>query len=175
MRKMKRPLVTAVIIIISFLLESTVFQALSFASVSPNLLIIVTSAFGFMRGKREGMFVGFFSGLVYDIFFGEWVGLYALIYMLLGYINGFFKQIFYPEDIKLPLILIGISDFIYGNVICILMFIMRSEFHYSYYLMNIIIPELIYTVLITLILYQIILHINQKLESEEKRSASKFV
>ncbi len=175
MKKMKRPIVTALIILVCFLLESTIFQAMSFASVSPNLLIIVTASFGFMRGKKEGMLVGFFSGLIFDVFFSEWVGLYALIYMLLGYVNGFFKQIFYPEDIKLPLILIGVSDFLYGNVICLLMFIMRSKFHYVYYLMNIIIPELIYTILVTLVFYQIILYLNQRLESEEKRSASKFV
>ena len=41
--------------------------------------------------------------------------------------------------------------------------------------MHVIIPELIYTVGVTLILYQLILWINQKLEAEEKRSASKFV
>lgn len=175
MRNFKRPLITALIIIVCFLLESTVFQTLSFASISPNLLIVVTAAFGFMRGKKEGMLVGFFSGLLFDIFFGELVGFYAFIYMLLGYVNGFFKQIFYPEDIKLPLILIGTSDFIYGNIVFIFMFVMRSKFHYLYYLFNIIIPELIYTVLVTLVLYQIILHINQKLEAEEKRSASKFV
>lgn len=174
-RNIKRPIITALIIVICFILESTVFQFFSSASISPNLLIIVTSAFGFMRGKKEGMLVGFFSGLIFDVFFGDLVGFYALIYMIIGYLNGYFKQIFYPEDIKLPLILIGASDFLYGNVICIFMFIMRSKFQYIYYLMNIIIPELIYTILITLVLYQIILHVNQKLESEEKRSASKFV
>lgn len=165
----------ALIIIICFLLESTIFQTLSLASISPNLLIIVTSSFGFMRGEKEGMLVGFFSGLIFDVFFGDWIGFYAMIYMVLGYANGFFKQIFYPDDIKLPLILIGASDFIYGNIVCIFMFIMRSRFDYIYYLMNIIIPELIYTALITLGLYQILLQVNQKLEAEEKRSARKFV
>ena len=105
----------------------------------------------------------------------KYIGFYALIYMLLGYINGFFNRIFYPEDIKLPIFLIGASDFIYGNVICILKFIMRSRFNYLYYLNSIIIPELIYTILVTIILYQIILKINESLEAIEKRSASKFV
>ena len=36
-------------------------------------------------------------------------------------------------------------------------------------------PELVYTILVTLVLYQIILHINRKLEKEEQRSASRFV
>ena len=175
MKKIKRPLVTVLIVIICFLLESTVFQSLSFASITPNLLIVVTASFGFMRGKREGMMVGFLSGLIIDVFFGDLIGFYALIYMVLGYINGFFKRIFYPDDIKLPLILISASDFVLGNLVFVFLFVMRSKFDYGYYLGHIIIPELIYTVLVTLVLYQIILHINQALEAEEKRSASKFV
>ena len=43
------------------------------------------------------------------------------------------------------------------------------------YLNRIIVPELIYTIVITLGLYPLILFINHKLEAEEKRSASKFV
>lgn len=175
MKGLKRKLVTILIIIVCFLLECTLFRKMSFGSIAPNLLIVVTSSFGFMRGKKEGMFVGFFSGLLLDIFFNDLIGFYALIFMLLGYINGFFQRIFYDEDIKLPLFLIAASDFVYGNIVCIFMFIMRSRFHYGYYLTNIIIPELIYTILITLVLYQLILLINRKLEAEEKRSASKFV
>lgn len=175
MNSFKRKLMTALVIISCFLLECTVFQALSFASITPNLLIIVTASFGFMRGKKEGLFVGFFSGLLIDIFFGDLVGFYALVYMLLGYCNGFFKRIFFAEDIKLPLILITVSDFLYGHIIWIFMFVMRSRFSYATYLSKIILPELIYTVFVTLILYHIILFMNEKLEAEEKRSASKFV
>lgn len=138
-------------------------------------MIIVTSAFGFMRGKREGMMVGFISGLLIDIMFSDLIGFYTLIFTVLGYANGFFRKIFYDDDIKLPLILIAASDFLYGNMVCIFMFVMRSKFHYFYYLKTIIIPELIYTILVTLVLYQLILQINKKLESEEQRSASKFV
>lgn len=172
---MKRKIVTIAIIIVCFLLESTVFQGLSLGTITPNLLIVVTSSFGFMRGKKEGMMVGFISGLLVDIMFNDLVGFYALIYMVIGYANGFFRKIFYDDDIKLPLILITASDFLYGNIVCIFMFVMRSKFHYWFYLKNVIIPELIYTILVTIVLYQIILFINKKLEAEEKRSASKFV
>lgn len=172
---MKRKLVTLGIILVCFLLECTLFKKIALGTVTPNLLIVVTSAFGFMRGKKEGMVVGFISGLLIDIMFSDLIGFYALIYMVIGYANGFFRKIFYDDDIKLPLILITASDFLYGNIVFLFMFVMRSRFQYFYYLKNIIIPELIYTILVTLILYQMILYINKKLEAKEKRSASKFV
>ena len=64
---MRRKLILAVLILLAFVLQGTVFQTLSIASIVPNLLLILTVSFGFMRGKKEGMFVGFFCGLLIDI------------------------------------------------------------------------------------------------------------
>lgn len=67
---MRRKIVLFIIIAICFLLQTTVFRALTFANIGPNLLIIVVSSFGLMRGKKEGLWVGFFCGLLIDIFLG---------------------------------------------------------------------------------------------------------
>lgn len=172
---MKRKLITFVIIIICFLLESSVFHYLSFASIKPNLLIIVTSSFGFMRGKKEGMSVGFFSGLLVDLFWGNVLGFNMLLYTVIGYGNGLFRRLFYDDDIKLPLALIGASELGYGLVTYACMYMLQGDFAFIEYMIHIIMPELVYTILVTLALYQIILYINKKLEAEEQRSASKFV
>lgn len=172
---MKRKLAVFLIITVCFLLQSTLFQSLSFASISPNLLIVVTSSFGFMRGRREGMWIGFFSGLILDIFFGSVIGFYALIYAYIGYVNGFFRKRFFPDDIKLPLILIAASDLSYNILVYLFLFFLRGRFRIGYYFLNIMLPELVYTILVTIILYFIILKINNKLEETEKRRASKFV
>ncbi|MCI5918653.1 MAG: rod shape-determining protein MreD [Roseburia sp.] len=172
---MRRKITVFIIIAVCFLLQTTLFQALSFASISPNLLIIVTASFGFMRGKKEGLWIGFFSGLLLDIFSGSILGFYALLYMYIGYINGCFRKMFFPEDIKLPLALIAGSDLTCNFVIYILRFFFRGKFQIGYYLFHIILPELVYTMLITIFLYFVILKINQRLEVIEKRSASKFV
>lgn len=173
--KWKRVLITAIFVLLGYLLQCTVFPHLALASIKPNLMIIVTASFGFMRGPREGMFVGFVSGLLMDIQFGNILGLYALIYLIIGYINGLFEQMYFNEDIKLPLILIAVSEAAYGLIVYILLFLLRSEFNFLHYLSHIIIPELIYTIVVTLLLYPLILYVNQKLEAEEKRSANKFV
>lgn len=172
---MRRKITVFFIIVVCFLLQSTLFQALSFASISPNLLIVVVSSFGFMRGRKEGMWIGFFCGLLQDVFFGSVIGFYTLIYMYIGYINGFFRKIFFPEDIKLPLILISASDFSYSLLVYFFLFFLRGRFRFGYYLIHIIVPELVYTIVVTVGLYFVILKINQKLEAIEKRSASKFV
>lgn len=50
---MRRKITVFIIIAICYVLQTTLFEALAFASISPNLLIIVVSAFGFMRGKKK--------------------------------------------------------------------------------------------------------------------------
>lgn len=172
---MKRKGITFIIILVSFLLQSTLFQKLKFGAVCPNLLIIVTSAFGFMRGRKTGMAVGLISGAFVDVFWGQLLGFHMLLYMVIGYINGSFERLFYDEDIKLPIVLISASEIFYGMCTYFFLYMLQGNFEFANYLMSIIIPELVYTILVTLILYQVILHINRKLESEEKRSASKFV
>ncbi len=172
---MRRKITVFLIIVICFLLQSTLFQAWSLASVSPNLLVVVTSAFGFMRGRKEGMWIGFFSGLLLDIFFGNVLGFYALVCMYIGYVNGFFRKRFFPEDIKLPIILISFSDLTYNLLVYVFLFFLRERFRILYYFAHIMLPELVYTIGVTVFLYFILLKINQKLEAVERRSASKFV
>lgn len=172
---MKRKIVTGIIILVCFLLESTIFHKLTFASISPNLMIIVTSSFGFMRGKKTGMTVGFVSGLFVDLFWGNILGFHMLIFTVIGYLNGTFERLFYDDDIKLPIILIAASETIYSLIIYGCMYMLQGDFLFGNYLYHIILPELVYTILVTLVLYQIILRINRKLEAEEQRSASRFV
>lgn len=172
---MKRKIITAIFIVIAFLLQSTILSRLTFADVRPNLMIIVTASFGFMRGRKEGMAVGFVCGLFADVFWGSLLGFYTLIYTVIGYLNGTFHRMFYDDDIKLPLVLIGASDLFYALAVYICLFMLQGEFIFSYFLGNVMLPELVYTILVTLILYQLILHVNRRLEAEEQRSASKFV
>lgn len=172
---MKNNIVIGLFVLVCFILQSTVFQSLSFGGISPNLLIVITAAFGFMRGKKCGLLVGFFSGLLVDLFFGDVLCFYALIYMYIGYGNGMFKRIFFKEDIKLPMLLITVSDFVYCMTCYLLLFLLRSRFDFLYYFVHIIVPEIVYTIVITILLYPLILFVDGRLEGKAKRSEGSFV
>ena len=165
-------IVSAFFVFICFLLQSTVFHSLSLGGIIPNLMIVLTSAYGFMRGRKSGLFIGFFSGLLMDIFFSDVVGFYALLHMYIGYLNGVFRKMFYPEDIKLPIALIVGSDFLYNILIYIFTFLLRGRFQFVYYFLNIIIPEMVYTIIVTCILYPLLLFSESLLERKEKEGVS---
>lgn len=171
---MKKNSILFLFIFLCFLLQTTVFKNITFNGIGPNLLIIAVASFGFMYGKKTGLVFGFMAGLLIDLFFGYFFGFYALLYMLIGYWNGMFKRVFYPEDIKLPILLILISDFILEFITYLFSFLLRGKIEFGYYLLNVFLPAILYTMVIAFILYPIILVINRRFEKSRKRSADKL-
>ena len=168
-------IVSTFFIFICFLLQSTIFHNLSLGGIIPNLMIILTASYGFMRGRKSGLLIGFFSGLLMDIFFSDVLGFNALLYMYIGYLNGVFKKMFYPEDIKLPIALIVGSDFLYNILIYLISFFLCGRFQFIYYFLNIIVPEMVYTIIATCILYPLLLLSERLLERNNKEGVSKIV
>ncbi len=171
---MLRKLFTGFCLILAFLLQVTLFQNFALASTKPNLILIIVFIFGFMRGKKTGIWVGFFGGLLLDIYYGDSIGFYAMIYMYIGALNGVFYKMFYDEDITLPLALIFGSNILYGFSVYVIRFLLRNRLDFGYYFQHVIVAETIYTMLAAIVLYRPMLKINRILEAIEKRSASKF-
>ena len=172
---MKRKVTMLVLILASIILQSTVCQMIAIGSIKPNLLIILTVSFGLMRGRRDGLVTGFFCGLLSDLFFNSIIGFHALLYMWVGYFSGYFYRIFYDDDIKTPILLISICDVVYGILQYGCLFLMRGRIHFFFYLKRIILPEMIYTLLLTIICYQLLYKINKHLSMTDKRSVDYFV
>lgn len=168
---MKKIIVGALSVWIVFILQSSVFSSINIGHTVPNILIILTACWGFMEGEMSGLIIGFVCGMLMDVFYGSFMGFYALIYMNLGYLNGKFCNVFYSDDIKLPLILITTTDLIYGFVCYVFLFLLRGRFNFSYYFAHIIFPEVITTVIMTLVFYPIILFIHNKFLVERKINA----
>ena len=154
---MRRNIILIFVILCGFVLQTTLFQALSFGGISPNILIIITVAYGFMHGKKCGMLAGFICGLLMDVFYGSVIGFYALVYMYIGAANGVFHSIFYQEDIKLPMVLILASDFVYSFTCYVLLYLLRGRFDILFYFESVVLPEIVYTIFATIFIYPCIL------------------
>ena len=172
--RIRRKLVYLLVILVCFILQTTVFQGLAIGSIVPNLLLIVTISFGFMRGKVAGMWTGFLCGILKDIFYGNLLGLYALIYLCIGYGAGCCMKIFYDEEIRVPMFLVAVGDVLYGLAVYGFQFLLRGRTDMFLYIRRIIIPEAIYTVLITVILYKLLFILNKKLTALEMKERDSF-
>jgi len=152
-------------------LQTTIFQWIALANVVPNLLLILTVSNGFLRGRKSGITVGFFCGLLIDLCFGKIIGLYAFIYMVIGYANGFANVVFDRDDQIIPIILVGISDLFYFFLSYIFNFLLRGKLDIFFYFTRIGLPEIVYTLLISIFLLKLFYIINKHLERAEKEEA----
>lgn len=168
---MRRIIVTAITVVLCFILQTSVFELFKLANITPNILLILVSSIAVMRGQKEGMIVGFFSGLLLDIFYGSLLGGFAFLYMLFGFVDGFFNKVYYSDDNFLPLIMIGVNDLIYGIIMYLFCGLLQNHLHVFYYVKSIILPEMVYTVAVGLLLYQVLLRLNDWIEKNKKGSA----
>lgn len=162
------------LVFIFYLLQCTLFKTFSLGSVSPNLLLILTFCAGFMGGRKMGMYVGILSGLILDLFYGDVLGFNTLLLLYIGYVNGMFNKMFYDEVITLPLALLVGSQLSYSIIYYVFNFLLRNRLDIGYYFIHIMLPELAYTVIISVLIYRLLLRLNRKLDEIEKRSATKF-
>ncbi len=162
---MKRNLSIGLLCVLAALFQTTLIPYTAVASISPNLPVILTASFALMCGSRTGMLTGFFTGIFLDFFSGGILGFYALAYMWIGYLAGYSYRIFYDDDIKTPLLLIGICDLVFGVFQYITTFLIRGRVHFFFYLGRVIIPEMIYTVIFAVFLYQLNYYVNKKTAS----------
>ena len=101
-------------ILICFLLQCTVMHVISIGSITPNLILVLCISMGLMRGRKNGMWTGFFCGFLVDMFYGSVFGFYALIYMYIGFLSGYAHRICYDDDLKVPILLAGVGDLFMG-------------------------------------------------------------
>ena len=156
MKKLRIVLLVFIIIISCFILQTSILPMILSSDITPNLMIIVTASYGFMFGDRKGMCIGLVCGLLSDIYFGPLVGFEAGVYAIIGYFSGKFQKILYVEDLAFPLSLIAVCDFVYGFLTFVFLFAMRNRLFMRAFLMQRMLPEMVYTLLAALPLYPLL-------------------
>ncbi len=159
---------TIVIILLAFLLQTTTFQSLALADVVPNLLLIVTVCYGYLRGRTSGLLTGFVCGLLLDMQFGTVVGLYAFIMMTLGFLVGFCRKMYFTDSLILPSVLLTASDLIYGIYCYVTEFLLRGKLNFGFAFVHKIFPEAIYTALVGILIYRILAWLEQILTARRE-------
>lgn len=156
MKKLRIVLLVFIIIISCFILQTSILPMILSSDITPNLMIIVTASYGFMFGDRKGMCIGLVCGLLSDIYFGPLIGFEAGVYAIIGYFSGKFQKILYVEDLAFPLSLIAVCDFVYGVLTFVFLFAMRNRLFMRAFLMQRMLPEMVYTLLAALPLYPLL-------------------
>jgi len=92
-----------VLILLSIILQSTVFNFIQVAGVKPDLVLVLVIVYSLVKGPKEGAIVGFVAGLMVDLALGSFIGLSALTKMTVGYLVGLGEGLIYKENLIIPI------------------------------------------------------------------------
>lgn len=162
-----RAVVFGSMIYINFILESTIMQFMKIRQVKPNTALAITICYAALRGSGEGAVVGFFCGIIQDIFFGGSIGYYGLLYMTLGYLAGIKNDIYFKDTFLIPLLLCVGGTLLSGLFVYVTGFLLRGRLNFLFYFNNIILPETVYTGVISILVYRMLYGVNKKLDERE--------
>ena len=164
---MRKNLIMALLILGTFLIQSTLRAAIPAQYTVPDLLIIMTCSMGLMRGKKSGMLTGFFCGLLYDLFYGSVFGFTALVYLYIGFANGHLYKVFFDEDIRVPMATVGLSELVYKIAVFFEEYLLARRYRFGSYLSGVILPAVVASVLLSIFLYTLYRLINKRITAYE--------
>jgi len=171
---MKRKIGELILIVFLYLIQCTYGRYIEIGGITPNLLIIIPVLFGFLNGKNEGIYVGLVGGLLYDLLFNNIIGFSALIFMYIGYFAGCYYKKYEESEMLFPLLILFLGNMSFEFIAYIGNFLLHNKLDILYYMTRIVIPEVVYTIFVTIIIYKPLTYLNSKLESKDRRRVKNF-
>ena len=94
----------ALLLVLSYSLQTSLLTFVSFDGFSANLMLLLTVSVAFLCGHEKGVCFGFMAGLLQDATTGGYFGLSIFSYMTTGFVFGKFSVNLFREQSLLPVI-----------------------------------------------------------------------
>ncbi|MDO5564567.1 MAG: rod shape-determining protein MreD [Eubacteriales bacterium] len=154
-KKILKLLILSIIVVFAFVLQTSLCPLIPFLKASPNLLLFMTFISGFIYGESTGLFIGIMCGIILDIFYTGQFGYFSLIYIIIGYVNGIINHYVYEDNISFLMILSISNSLILNFYIYISNFLLKGRGSFLHSFLNIMLPSIIMTLLISILLYKL--------------------
>ena len=155
-------------ILIIYYLQANFFTWFNIAKVMPNVFIILVLFIGLFSTRTMGTCYGIGIGLLLDFLLGNRIGVNAATLGILGFLAGEFDKNF-SKDSRMTIMLM---------VLCSTALVERANYFINYILLStnieiisfiiILIIEIVYNLILTIILYPLIQKAGYYIENEYK-------
>jgi rod shape-determining protein MreD len=152
--KIRNFVIAAILIIAAFIMQNTIISRIPGLGCAPDIVLVIAFVYGYKNGRISGMLIGFFGGLITDVFFCDYIGYNALILLIIGFISGIWNTFFYSDDLYIPLLLLTGSDLLMCLINYVFQHLLQARFDFVYYLVHSILPEFLMTFIVGVILYK---------------------
>ena len=165
MKKVISILIIFCIFLFIYFLQSNFFTWFNLAGIKPNLFVILTLVLGLFAGRKIGISFGIILGLILDLLVGKKIGISGVMLGIVGFIGGYFDKNFSKESrITIILMVVGVTAlFEVGSYITNIM--LSSGVIEILNFIKVLLIEMFYNVILTIILYPIIQKYGYALEN----------
>ena len=153
---------------ILYFLQANFFSWFTIAGIKPNLFIIFILFIGLFAGKKIGALLGLFIGLYLDLLLGRTIGISGILLGAIGIIGEYLDKNFSKESRFTIMLMVAGATFIYeigGYIFSIIRLGVPIEI-ISF--AKILLIEIIYNIIITVIVYPLIRKLGYALENTFK-------
>lgn len=149
-------IVTIFIFLLLYFLQVNFFNWFTIAGVSPNLFVILILFLGLFAGKRVGVPMGIFLGLLLDFFASKKIGISAIMLGTVGVIAGILDKNFSKDSRMTIILMTALTTAIYEIGSYLLNYIIISTNLEILPFIKILLIEIIYNTILTIILYPLL-------------------
>lgn len=143
------------IIIANLILLGSVIPFFDFLIFVPNPALVSVVILSIFKGRYYGAFFGLFLGLFQDLLFGDVIGIYALIYFIIGYSIDMIQIYLNKENTLIHILFTGIATIAYNFLYSIIIYFLARNITLLESLKRIISIEILYNCIIAIIIYKI--------------------
>ena len=156
--------------IIIYLLQVNFFSWFNLAGIKPNLFVILVLTIGLFSGKSLGATFGILFGISLDFFVGKSIGISAIMLGIIGFLGGYLDKSFSKDSRITMITMIVISTTIYEIGSYVLNYFINAVQIDIFSYIKIILIEIIFNAIITIIIYPIIMKLGYRLEENFKEN-----
>lgn len=170
---MKKTTIIVLLIItffIIFFLQANIFQTFTIAGVMPNLFVIFILFVGLSANATLGISFGVICGLMIDLVYSKSIGITAVMLCIIGYLGAYFDRNFSKENKITIIVMTAISTVIFEVGYYIINSIILGFSVEIFFFIKILLIEVLYNILLTIILYPLIQKMGYSIDRVFKRN-----
>lgn len=153
---MKMVISWALIILISYTAQTSLFTFIDFHGVSVNLMLLLTVSVAYIHGWKMGVAMGFVTGLLQDLTTGSYFGCATFIYMTIGLLFGKFATHVFKEQFFFPIMSAPVAAVIYFAFMTILIYLLGYQIDLLKSMQTILLPLIFYQLVFAWFVHKIV-------------------
>ena len=168
---MKKTIINIVLILtilIIYYLQSNFFTWFNIAGILPNLFIILTLFIGLFSTRTMGTIYGIVIGLILDLLLGNNVGANAATLGIIGFLAGEFDRNFSKDSRMTIMLMVLCATILVESANYLLRYVILSINVEIWSFITILVIEIIFNCILTIILYPLIQKAGYYIDNEYK-------